>query len=175
MAVSSTQLRVGAWQNVQSPVTTLIPRPWHNLTMLAIQPPCSERLPARFDFAPIDTCEEAMFAPGADMLVRALVGDEAHVRVSFEALGHQIEYVQDREGVEGTIDGKPFTMTRTLIAEGFTVGGDTPAGEIQVSLREQPGNKAVVEGHAGRMGFRHELERRDPSTGKIAIINGKFD
>lgn len=174
MAVSSTLSGARAWQNVQSPVTTLIPRPWHNLTMLAIQPPCSERLPARFDFAPIDTCEEAMFAPGADMLVRALVGDEAHVRVSFEALGHQIDYVQDREGVEGTIDGKPFTMSRTLIAEGFTVGGETPAGEIQVSVREGE-TGALVEGHAGRMGFRHELERRDPSTGKIALINGKFD
>lgn len=142
--------------------------------MLAIQPPCSERLPARFDFAPIDTCEEAMFAPGADMLVRALVGDEAHVRVSFEAMGHQIDYVQDRQGVEGTIDGKPFAMSRTLIAEGFTVGGETSAGEIQVSVRQRE-KGALVEGHAGRMGFRHELERRDPSTGKIALINGKFD
>ncbi len=142
--------------------------------MLAIQPPCSERLPARFDFAPIDTCEEAMFAPGADMLVRALVGDEAHVRVSFEAMGHQIDYVQDRQGVEGTIDGKPFAMSRTLIAEGFTVGGETSAGEIQVSVRQRE-TGALVEGHAGRMGFRHELERRDPSTGKIALINGKFD
>ena len=28
---------------------------------------------------------------------------------------------------------------------------------------------------AGKMGFKHNLERKDGSTGRIAIVGGKFD
>lgn len=128
---------------------------------------CPERLPARFDFAPMDTCEEAMFAPGADMLVRALVGDEAHVRVQFEALGHTLDYVQGDSTVSGTIDGAPFSLDR----RGGGLSGETSGGPI--SLTVTPTEKGShVEGHAGVMGFKHDLERR-PQGG--ARIRGEFD
>jgi hypothetical protein len=112
-----------------------------------------------------------MFAPGADMLVRALVGDEADVRVTFEALGHELDYVQTGENVSGTLDGKPFQLTRNLTENGFGLAGETSGGPIDVNVTATEKGQHV-EGHAGAMGFRHDLERRNE---RVSLIRGKFD
>lgn len=143
--------------------------------MLSVLSPCRpSRLPERFDFAPIDTCEEAMFAPGADMLVRALVGDTA-ARVTFSALGHKLEYTQDAAAVNGTIDGQAFSLMKT----GGSTAGETSGGPIDVRV-DTHDRISNVEGHAGKMGFKHELERREPpppgsGSARLALITGKFD
>ena len=111
-----------------------------------------------------------MFAPGADMLVRALVGDEARVRVRFSALDHTLDYVQAGDRVSGTLDGRPFELSRT----GPTLAGETSGGPIEVTVTPNE-RGSHVEGHAGAMGFRHDLERRDPVSGQLARIRGKFD
>jgi hypothetical protein len=132
------------------------------------------KLPERFDFAPIDTCEETMFAPGADMLVRALVREDESARVTFSAMGHKLDYTQTPAGITGTIDGQEFSLQRSSSEAAHTITGSTSAGPFDLKV-EQQGKFTLVKGKVRKMSVNHNLERKDGSTGRIAIIGGKFD
>lgn len=129
--------------------------------------------PWPFDLNKIDTCEEAMFAPGADMLVKALVGEEEPVRVTFRCGEQNMDYVQDAQGVRGTINGKEFSIQRSLEQGKAHFLGDTPAGPMDgTTSPEQPGTR--TKGLAGTVQYDHRLMPGEEASGTVAEVAGKF-
>lgn len=129
--------------------------------------------PWPFDLTKIDTCEEAMFAPGADMIVKALVGEEQPVKVSFRCDGQQMDYVQNSQGISGTINGQEFRIERTAVGNMARYRGDTPAGPMEyVSTRD--GDRLNIQGTAGTVQYNHNLMPGDASSGVVSEMQGKF-
>jgi hypothetical protein len=139
--------------------------------------PCSDRHikadPWPFDLSKIDTCEEAMFAPGADMIVKALVGEETPVRVRFSCDGQQMEYVQDGGGIQGQINGTPFAIQRIDLGNNAIYKGDTPAGPMEYTSTESPA-KSRIKGLAGTVQYDHTLYPGEPGSGILSDMQGKF-
>jgi len=139
--------------------------------------PCRENAPSAdpwpFDLTKIDTCEEAMFAPGADMIVKALVGEDQPVKVSFRCDGQQMDYVQDAQGIRGTINGTGFQIDRTVEGEIARYRGDTPAGPMDyTSTRSQ--DRLNIKGLAGTVQYSHDLFPGEAGSGIHSDMQGKF-
>jgi hypothetical protein len=139
--------------------------------------PCRENSPKAdpwpFDLTKIDTCEEAMFAPGADMIVKALVGEEQAVKVSFRCEGQQMDYVQDAQGIRGTINGTEFLIDRQVEGEVARYRGDTPAGVMDYTST-RTGEKLNIKGLAGTVQYSHDLFPGDAAQGMHSEMQGKF-
>lgn len=137
--------------------------------------PCPQQKaqPWPFDLSKIDTCEEAMFAPGADMIVKALVGEEQPVKVSFRCDGQQMDYVQDARGIQGTINGQDFKVNRLAIGDVARYLGDTPAGKMDYTSTRSEG-KLNIKGTAGTVQYSHDLYPGEPDSGIHSDMQGKF-
>lgn len=140
--------------------------------------PCGEKKspqaePWPFDLTKIDTCEEAMFAPGADMLVKALVGEDAPVKVTFTSGDQRMEYRQDTHGIEGTINGVPFQVNRSDSGEIAVYKGDTQSGPMEY-ISVDNGKSIRIQGLAGTVEYSHGLFPGDPGSGILADVQGKF-
>lgn len=130
--------------------------------------------PWPFDLTKIDTCEEAMFAPGADMIVKALVGEEQPVKVSFRCDGQQMDYVQDANGVRGTINGQDFKIYRLAVGDLARYQGDTPAGKMDYTSKKTEDGKLNIKGKAGTVEYSHNLMPGEPNSGIHSEMDGKF-
>lgn len=129
--------------------------------------------PWPFDLTKIDTCEEAMFAPGADMIVKALVGEEQPVKVSFRCDGQQMDYIQDAQGIQGTINGQEFRINRLAVGNLAQYQGDTPAGPMNYTSKREKG-KLNIQGTAGTVQYNHNLMDGEPNSGIHSELQGKF-
>lgn len=114
-----------------------------------------------------------MFAPGADMIVKALVGEEQPVKVSFRCEGQQMDYVQDASGISGTINGQEFRIERMALGDVALYRGDTPAGPMQYQSTRD-GDKLNIQGTAGTVQYNHNLVKEDPASGFLSEMQGKF-
>lgn len=149
------------------------------MILTAKQPPnpCRQNQPMAqpwpFDLTKIDTCEEAMFAPGADMIVKSLVGEEQPVKVSFRCDGQQMDYIQDAQGIQGTINGQEFRIERKVEGNQAHYRGDTPAGPIDYTSTSREGN-LNIKGLAGTVQYSHDLQPGEPDSGMHSEMQGKF-
>jgi hypothetical protein len=141
------------------------------------QQPCpqqnSRSQPWPFDLTKFDTCEEAMFAPGADMIVKALAGEDKPVRVTFECDGQRMEYIQDPTKVSGTINGTAFEIARRDEGPKATYQGDTPAGKMAATSTDIDGG-INIRGQAGTVQYNHSLFEGKPGSDVLAEVSGKF-
>lgn len=136
-------------------------------------PPATRKAePWPFDLTKIDTCEEAMFAPGADMIVKALVGEEQPVKVSFRCEGQQMDYVQDAKGISGSINGQEFRIDRIAVGNMARYRGDTPAGPMDYTSTRQD-NKLNIQGTAGTVQYSHNLSQVSDGD-VVSEMQGKF-
>lgn len=129
--------------------------------------------PWPFDLTKIDTCEEAMFAPGADMLVKALVGEDAPVKVTFTSGDQRMVYRQDAQGIEGTINGVEFRVDRQDFGAIAKYQGDTPSGKMDYVSHDK-GSQLNIKGMAGTVEYSHNLYDGEPGSGIFADVQGKF-
>lgn len=138
--------------------------------------PCPHQVkadPWPFDLSKIDTCEEAMFAPGADMIVKALVGEEQPVKVSFRCAGQQMDYLQNAQGIEGTINGQAFRIERSQEGDVAHYHGDTPAGPMDYTSTRN-GDRLNIKGSAGTVEYNHNLSWEAPDNSTVSEMQGKF-
>ena len=129
--------------------------------------------PWPFDLTKIDTCEEAMFAPGADMIVKALVGEDQPVKVSFRCDGQQMDYIQNSQGISGSINGQEFRINRIAVGNMARYRGDTPAGPMDYTSSRN-GDRLNIQGTAGTVQYNHNLLPGDTSSGVVSEVQGKF-
>lgn len=138
-------------------------------------PPRSLSQPA-FDLSSIDTPEEAMVMPGADLWVGLVLGPLAG-RVTVTSDDQVMTYEQkpgDRKlDYTGEMNGQPFTLEAVPAPRGRRTIGDTPGGPID-SLLRGGGRGFGVDGQAGSVEFSTSLALDMSNDGfHLAYMSGE--
>lgn len=133
-----------------------------------------------FDLTKVDSAEEAMIMPGADLWVGLVLGPLPG-RVSVESGGQQLTY-ETRSGrnkliYTGTLNGNPFMLEgKSANPRGIRVTGETAGGAID-SLRRGGGGGFGLDGAAGDVEFSQmlALDRSGGDSGKLAYLGGTLN
>lgn len=130
--------------------------------------------PQKLDFSTIDTAEEAMLMPGADLWAGLVLGPLAG-RVSVmsgnQVLQYEIEPAPDHLTYRGTLNGQPFQLEgKAARPQGIRVTGDTPGGPVD-SLRRGGGRGFGLDGSVGEVEF-SQLLALDQGGHGLAYLAG---
>ena len=130
-----------------------------------------------FDLSEIDTPEEAMVMPGADLWAGLVLGPLAG-RVSVmsgdQVLQYEIEPSPDHLTYKGTLNGQPFELEgRAARPRGIQVTGETPGGAVD-SLRRGGGGGFGLDGSVGEVEF-SQLLALDRGGHGLAYLAGTLD
>lgn len=133
-----------------------------------------------FDLSKIDSAEEAMVMPGADLWAGLVLGPLSG-RVTVESAGQTLNY-EIRPGKNkiyyaGTMNGKPFKLEgKPANPRGIQVQGPTSGGPID-SLRRGGGGGFGLDGSAGETEFSQmlALDRSGGTSGSLAYLGGTID
>ena len=151
--------------------------------MIRINPtiqPRSSQPQKPFDLSTIDSAEEAMVMPGADLWVGLVLGPLSG-RVTVESAGQQLTYEmrQGRQKVvyTGTLNGNPFKLEgKPANPRGIRVQGETAGGAVD-SLRRGGGGGFGLDGEVGEVPFSQmlALDRSGGTSGSLAYLGGKLN
>lgn len=107
------------------------------------------------------------------MIVNFLVGENQPVKVSFRCDGQQMDYVQDAQGIRGTINGTGFHIDRTVEGEVAPLSGRHSGWALDyTSTRSQ--DRLNIKGLAGTVQYSHDLFPGEAGSGIHSDMQGKF-
>lgn len=130
----------------------------------------------QFDLQSIDTPEEALLMPGADLWVGLYLGPlEGRVSVSVDDqhLFYESKFEDNKLEYTGTLNGEAFELeAKSARPRGIHLRGETPGGVID-SLRRGGGGGFGLDGTVGSVDFSQLLAlSRNPDDGQLAFLGG---
>lgn len=144
-------------------------------SMNSVQPAPS--LQRKFDLSTIDTAEEAMIMPGADLWAGLVLGPLSG-RVTVSSGGQELAYeiMPAPQGIyyRGHLNGEGFLLEgKSARPRGIQVTGETAGGDID-SLRRGGGGGFGLDGSAGEVDFSQmlALDRSGGTSGQLAYLGG---
>ena len=142
---------------------------------MSVQPRPQAQRP--FDLAEIDTPEEALLMPGADLwtgLVLGPLSGRVSILAEGEALYYDIHPAEHGITYTGWMNGEAFELQGTAAnPRGIRVEGSTPGGEVD-SLRRGGRGGFGLDGQVGEVEFSHilALDQSGGSSGNLAYLGG---